>query len=80
MIKQVHGHEVLEMMVNSGRGYTRESLRQEILDRFGPEARFHTCSAEGMSADELIEFLAARGKFVDASAGFRADPARICNH
>lgn len=80
MNKQIHGHEVLEMMVNSGRGYSRESLRQSILERFGPEARFHTCSADDMTADELIDFLAARGKFVEATAGFRADPARICQH
>jgi probable metal-binding protein len=80
MSESVHGHEVLHFMVECGRGFSRESLIQAVTERFGPEARFHTCSAEGMTAAQLVDFLAARGKFVDTADGFSTRPDRICNH
>jgi probable metal-binding protein len=79
MPDSIHGHEVLQMMLASGKHYTRASLRAEILARFGGEARFHTCSAENLTADELIEFLDGRGKFTGSGDGFTTEPARICN-
>jgi probable metal-binding protein len=77
---QVHGHEVMQMMLDSGSAYTRETLRQAIIDRFGVEARFFTCSAEDMTAEALIEFLAERGKFVSSEEGFNTAPTKICHH
>lgn len=80
MSESVHGHEVMQMMVASGRSYTKEQLREEIADRFGPEARFHTCSRSNMSAGELIVFLESKGKFVESDGGFHTSPDRICSH
>lgn len=79
-MNSVHGHEVMHMMVNSGIGYSRESLRQAIHNQFGSDTRFHTCSAENMDADALIDFLEARGKFVDMGDGFTTPKEKICNH
>ena len=50
----IHGHEVLNMMIESGEQYTHASLEAAIKARFGEQARFHTCSAEGMTAGELV--------------------------
>jgi len=47
---RIHGHEVLEMMLASGKKYTKDVLVQDIIAKFGPDARFHTCSAEDMDA------------------------------
>lgn len=41
----IHGHEVLQMMISSGESYTVATLEAAIIDRFGKEVRFHTCSA-----------------------------------
>lgn len=68
------------MMVEAGRGFTRDTLRAAIVERFGEGMRFFTCSAEGMTPDELIDFLAQRGKFVEAGDGFTTEPEKICNH
>jgi len=76
----IHGHEVMHMMVNSGESYTRESLREAIHQQFGEDSRFHTCSAQGMDADALIQFLEAKGKFHPVGSGFTTAPERICNH
>ncbi len=77
---QIHGHEVMQMMMRSGKAYTRESLRAAIIEEFGPDARFYTCSADSMTADELIAFLQARGKFVEAPGGITTEPGKMCNH
>ena len=79
-MEQIHGHEVMRMMVEVGTAYNRESLREAIVERFGPEARFRTCSAEGMTPDELIAFLESQGKFVGAGQGFTTLTENICDH
>lgn len=76
----IHGHEVLNMMIESGEQYTEQSLVAAIQARFGAAERFHTCSAEGMTAGELVAFLAARGKFIPAAEGFSTHESKICRH
>ena len=80
MSHEVHGHEVIEMILASQQAYTRESLAAAIITRFGPATRFFTCSAAGLTALELIEFLEQRGKFRPLDDGFTVDPARVCSH
>lgn len=74
-----HGHDVLHMM--EGNIYaTKEDLVKAIIARFGTEERFHTCSAEGMDANEIVDFLAERSKFTLVQGGFTVDTSKICNH
>ena len=68
------------MMVELDRSFSRESLRQAIAERFGDTARFFTCSAQDMTADQLIDFLAQRGKFVERDSGFSTRAEHICQH
>ena len=74
----IHGHEVLNMMLESGERYSEQSLEAAICMRFGKDARFHTCSAEDMTAAELVAFLASRGKFIPAENGFSTHESKIC--
>lgn len=80
MSNSIHGHDVMHMMLELGGTFTRESLKLAIDERFGEQARFHTCSAQDMDAGALIEFLRQRGKFVEAADGFNTEAERICNH
>lgn len=77
-MKDVHGHEVLDMM--EGKSYTEASLIKAIEDQFGTDCRFHTCCAEGMTAKELVEFLKEHGKFMPMDEGFTVDRSQRCNH
>ena len=77
---EIHGHEVLEMMIESGHPYSNESLQQAIDLKFGTDARFYICSGGDMSASELIEALWAKDKFTGTSESFVFDPANRCNH
>lgn len=70
----------MDAMLASGRLFTRDSLVAFITERFGPEARFHTCSADGMTAADLVDFLAARGKFAGTEEGFTINSDRVCQH
>lgn len=79
-MQHIHGHEVMELMLAQDRAWTRPELVEAIVARFGADARFHTCSAQGMSPDELLDFLGARGKFVESEDGIRTERSRICNH
>ncbi len=77
----IHGHDVLNMMLEQAEGFPSvAALVAAIEDRFGAEARFHTCSAEGMDARHLVAFLTERGKFVPVEAGFNTSPEKICSH
>jgi probable metal-binding protein len=80
MSAEIHGHEVMNMMVASGKIYTKEDLRSDIIQKFGENTRFYTCSQEHMNADALIEFLRARGKFQEVAGGFQTDAGSICDH
>ena len=76
-----HGHEVLHMM--EGNSYaTKQQLVEAIIERFGAAEQFYTCSAEGMTAAELVDFLAVRGKFKPAEGNddFTVDITKACNH
>ena len=80
MSEQIHGHAVMQMMLNRDQTFTRKTLHEAIAEEFGAETRFFTCSAENMTIEQLIDFLASRGKFVEKANGFNTSPDKICNH
>lgn len=65
----IHGHEVLQMMISSDESYTVATLEAAIIARFGKEARFHTCSAENLSAAELVAFLQKKASLLPLMKG-----------
>ena len=79
-MEQIHGHEVIQMMLQSGKAYTRASLLADIVSNFGPSARFYTCSAQDLTPEGLIDFLQVRGKFVEREEGFQTSPDLMCKH
>lgn len=77
----IHGHEVLEMMIASEQPYSTASLIEAITQRFGHDARFHTCSAQDLTAAGLVAFLADKGKFIPVEDNsFTTSASKICQH
>ncbi len=70
----------MKMMIASDKVYTRKELVADITRKFGAEARFFTCSAEGMTAEQLVDFLEARGKFLAQEGGVKTSPDLMCGH
>lgn len=77
---EIHAHEVMRLMLELDTDFNRESLSRAIIERFGTDARFHSCSQAGMGVDAVIDFLESRGKFVARADGFNTATDRICNH
>lgn len=80
MAQSIHGHDVMRMMVEAGRPFTEEQLEVAIREKFGAEARFHTCSASEMTPKELIGFLKVRSKFIVTESQLSMTAESICNH
>lgn len=79
-MEQIHGHEVIQMMLQSGKAYTRATLLADIVSTFGPHSRFFACSAENLSPEGIIDFLQAKGKFVPCAEGFQTSSDLMCRH
>jgi probable metal-binding protein len=79
-IESIHGHDVINMIIDSGRRWGREELLSAISERFGSDAIFHTCSATEMNAKGLVEFLGAKGKFLENDEGLAMDVTKLCSH
>ena len=77
-MEERHAHEVMEMMITSGKQYSRASLVEAIEERFGKGVTFYTCSASGLSPEELVQFLEMKGKFVGTEEAFAFNPGRMC--
>ncbi len=75
---EVHGHEILKLIHNAARPFTRETLRQAAGSRFGKDARYCTCSADNLTLDNLVNFLLERGKLVEEQGEIRADISQMC--
>ena len=75
-----HAHEVMHMMLEQDGGFSRETLSKAIIDRFGTDAKFCSCSTAGMDVNAVIDFLESRGKFVARGEGFSTLESNICDH
>ncbi|ASJ98608.1 MULTISPECIES: YecH family metal-binding protein [Shewanella] len=80
MSDSIHGHQVMELMLSLGRAVSKGELTQLMSQTFGENARYHTCSASEMDAQELIAFLEQKGKFTESEAGIETAADRICHH
>ena len=74
----IHGHEVLDMM--QGHSYSENSLLEAIIEKYGADERFYTCSAENLTAQGLIDFLKSHGKFKPVDEGFTVDATKVCEN
>lgn len=79
MAESVHGRHVLQMVIASERSWSRAELQQALVEEFG-EVPFHTCSAQGMSTDELIELFLTKGKMIETADGITVDLSKMCSH
>ena len=63
-----------------GHSYTEKSLLNAIIEKFGEDERFYTCSADNLPAQGLIDFLKAHGKFMPMDEGFTVDTTKVCDN
>ena len=76
----IHAHEILEMMIRGGKTYSNESLAEEIIEAFGEDATFHTCSGHGLDPFDIVQHLWGKGKFTGNPDAFVFLPGSRCDH
>ena len=79
MDNSIHGHEILRLIHESDPPLTRQEFNRVVADKLGNDARFHTCSGSDMNLDQLLEFLAERGKVFEVDGTLRTDIRLMCD-
>ena len=76
----IHGHEIIHLVheAEEASAFTPDALVADVRRRFGPDARFHTCSPGSMTIEQLLEFLLSRGKVVLRSGRLYTDFSKVC--
>jgi probable metal-binding protein len=79
MATNVHGHAILERIIDAGGQMPLRELREYALANHGSDAQYFTCSASGMSLDELFDFLSARNKVRIENESIQVFAQNMCN-
>lgn len=79
-MNQIHGHTVLNMLLDAEAPYSLDSLKQAIFAEYGEDVRFHTCSQQDLTFDALMAFLLDRRKVIKDGDKITANRERMCNH
>ncbi|MBC8494789.1 DUF2492 family protein [archaeon] len=73
----LHGHEVIEFI------HTKPILKKNLLSTIKKEfgdAKFHTCSKENMTAEELLKFLEEADKLHFKDEKAYINEGNVCDH
>jgi probable metal-binding protein len=80
MSEQIHGHEVMQMLIDANEPQSKSDFKEKIDQKYGQDAKFFTCSAKDLSSIQLIEFLEGKGKFFNIEGKILTDTTKVCNH
>lgn len=80
MSDSVHGHDVMALMVAQGSSILKHELIALMAQKFGDSARYHTCSAENLTAIELLSLLTSKQKLQETEQGMTLVVGRKCHH
>ncbi len=78
MSQSVHAHQALHLLAEQD--LNLKQLLERIELSFGNDATFHTCSSEGMTIEELLEFFVQRQKIFVEGEMLSLNAARVCSH
>ncbi|EGM70399.1 hypothetical protein SOHN41_01607 [Shewanella sp. HN-41] len=70
----------MALMVAQGSPILKHELITLMAQKFGGSARYHTCSAENLTAIELISLLTSKEKLQETELGMAFVAGRQCHH
>ncbi len=76
----IHAHEILDLLQAATRAPSRRELQSQVESSFGIGARFTNCTGHSYDFDQIIAFLASRGKIVMSPDGITVCAREICDH
>lgn len=75
-----HGHALLNYIIDNGGQVNLDTLRQWAQSTHGNDARYHTCSVEGLSLDGILQFFQERNKVAVIGTAVSVNVQNICKH
>lgn len=78
--EQTHGHEILDLVAANPEGITPADLTSVAAEKFGADALYYTCSAEGLALPTLLEFLIERDKVRMSGGLILSGGSPACSH
>jgi len=79
-MNKIHGHEVIQLLFQISHDKTKSELIKEVQTAFGEDSRFYNCSAENMTAEDMITFFEGKGKIIFTDSGFELGTPGGCSH
>ncbi len=76
----IHAHDVLDLIYENNGKFDTQHLFQAMDDKFGQTATFCSCSAKGMSREELLQFLFMRDKITETNGKLSLNIGNKCDH
>ena len=75
-----HAHEILHLLQAAPRAPSHSELQLQVESRFGTGVLFTNCTGRSFTFDQMIAFLASRGKIVISPDGITVCQKEICEH
>lgn len=79
--KEFHAHDVLDHLHTCEKALSLDEIKNQILNAFGYDAVFYSCSQQNMNADQMVDFLLSRKKIVEIEEKkYVLNTVHQCNH
>ena len=78
--QSIHGHIVLNHILDLGGTESLSTLRQWAEASHGLDARYHTCSAQQLTYEGLLQFLLERNKIEVNGDRICVIAEHVCSH
>ncbi len=62
MNESIHGHNVLKLIKGQDTPLSHEQQLKALHEHFGKLAQYHTCSLQGLTAEQLLSLFIEKGK------------------
>ncbi len=79
-MEEIHGRLVIDFIFTLPNSSTRDSVVSSIKEKFGNEQKFHSCKADGFTADGILTFFENKGKIAFNENGYKSLEKVRCNH
>ena len=76
----IHGHTLLNHILDLGGSESLTTLRKWADTTHGSDARYHTCSAQELTYEGLLQFLLERNKIEICGARISVIADHVCSH
>ncbi|CAH0534699.1 hypothetical protein VST7929_02649 [Vibrio stylophorae] len=74
----IHGHDLIHYVAEHQP--TESALIAHFMAQYGDTLRFHTCSQQNITIEELLTFLKKRKKIVEHGGVLQVNAERLCQH